>query len=89
MSNPLGYDYPAGAERDLRAPWNQPGECERCGGDGYVPCRYCEGDGPYDLCDDVTERCRECDGTGCGKTPAQKRADWEDEKADTEREERG
>lgn len=53
----LGYHYPAGAEHDPRAPWNQPGECEKC------------------------------DGLGREKTRAELRAEWEEDKADMEREE--
>ena len=46
----LGYDYPAGAEHDPRAPWNQsePEECGECGGgmtDGGNVCCVCEGTG--------------------------------------------
>lgn len=31
--NPLGWDYPAGAENDPNAPWNQPDieACDDCG----------------------------------------------------------
>ena len=30
MRDPLGWDYPAGAENDPRAPWNDPGHHSAC-----------------------------------------------------------
>ena len=36
----FGWSYPAGAEHDLRAPWNakdEPSDCETCGGTGRIP----------------------------------------------------
>ena len=45
----LGYDYPAGAEHDPSAPWNQsePEECPECedGMSGGNVCCACEGTG--------------------------------------------
>ena len=49
----LGHDYPAGAEHDPSAPWNQsePEECADCGGTGVLhgsecmPCGTCDGTG--------------------------------------------
>lgn len=76
----LGYHYPAGAEHDPRAPWNQPGECEECDGKGSVLL-------PGEDVGDEPEaaRCRYCDGTGREKTRAELRAEWEEDKADMER----
>lgn len=50
MKNPFGWNYPAGAEHDPRAPWNQKAEpeCQRCGetlrhdDDGPILCRFCD-----------------------------------------------
>lgn len=62
-SRVFGWDYPAGAENDPRAPWNQVDpKCERCGlvEDDCTckPCRKCGRDGQYldehDLCEDCT-----------------------------------
>jgi len=69
MNNRLG-DYPAGAEFDLRAPYNQNRKkCERCNGTGLI--FY---DEDYDEVseeifeilsgDKFTEECKECDGNG-------------------------
>ncbi len=33
----FGWDYPAGAEHDPSAPYNQPDVCERCEGTQRVP----------------------------------------------------
>ena len=54
MSNPFGHSYPAGAENDPRAPWNQsePDSCETCEG----KCTVDRGEGD--------EECPDCDGTG-------------------------
>ena len=50
----FGWNYPAGAEHDPRAPYNQhePDPCERCDGTGLIAD---EGG----LCN-----CPDCDGTG-------------------------
>lgn len=49
--NPFGYHYPAGAESDPRAPWNQRDieACDECGGEGK---------------NDEGEKCDACNGTG-------------------------
>ena len=67
----FGNYYPAGAEHDPRAPWNQEDadECETCGGDGS---------------DDDGERCEDCGGSGEGETPSQRRARLAEEKADAD-----
>ncbi len=67
MSGPLGWDYPAGAENDPRAPWNQRDAelCERCDGSGKM---------------DDGEACHECDGSG--EQPQPTREELEMEKAD-------
>ena len=38
----FGYNYPAGAEHDPNAPWNQkdPEECSECGGEGCEECDW-------------------------------------------------
>ena len=83
----FGYHYPAGAEHDPRAPWNQPGECETCGGSGKVECSFC--DGEQDDCGRCGGRgpevCPDCNGLGREKTRAELRAEWEEGKADMER----
>lgn len=42
--NVFGWSYPAGAENDSRAPWNQqdPADCRECRGDG---CEMCDWEG--------------------------------------------
>ena len=35
----FGYNYPAGAEHDPSAPWNQPDDCEHCNGTGRQKTR--------------------------------------------------
>ena len=71
-SRALGYDYPAGAEHDPRAPYNQrdPDNCEACDGKGTVD----RGDGD--------EECPDCDGTGDEHEPS--REEIAIEKADAE-----
>jgi len=72
----FGWSYPAGAENDPNAPWNQndPEICDCCDGDGYV-IESCCGDNikgnDIDLCPTCgehcgmeKEECSECDGTG-------------------------
>jgi len=90
MSRALGYDYPAGAERDSSAPWNQPGECETCDGSGSISCSHC--DGELDDCPrcggEPDYVCPDCGGSGREKTAAEKRAEWQEAKADMERDER-
>jgi DnaJ-class molecular chaperone len=83
--NPLGHNYPAGAEHDPSAPWNQPDDCELCGGEGVLPVLELESDEPK-TAGEVT--CPECNGTGRQKTRAELRAEYEEDKADMEREER-
>ena len=77
MISVFGWHYPAGAEHDPRAPWNQPSDCEKCDGTGQVTVG--KGDDAY------LDDCPHCDGTGLEKTAAQIRAECEEEKADMER----
>lgn len=74
--NPLGYNYPAGAEHDPSAPWNRPDDCETCGGEGL--CREVDG-GPY--------TCPDCGGIGRQKNRAELRREWLEDKADIARDE--
>jgi len=69
----FGYHYPPGAEHDPSAPWNQPSDCEECDGTGQVE----DSDGP--------DECQVCGGSGLEKTAADRRRDWEEWKADAER----
>lgn len=78
----FGHHYPAGAEHDPRAPWNQPGACEACDGDGRIILPAEDGDDEPDF-----ETCQECDGTGREKTAADLRTEMEEAKADMERDE--
>lgn len=50
MSNdPLGWNYPAGAENDPRAPWNEVEPCEDCENDpGGVCINHQDPDDDYD-----------------------------------------
>ena len=69
MINPLGWAYPAGAENDRHAPWNQPEPetCETCGeiieDDGWTRscgCRFCE-ECERLLTDDEVDFCHDCE----------------------------
>lgn len=63
----LGYAYPAGAEHDPSAPWNQsePEECPVCKGERLLTCYHCKGDGQCPVCDSSGKlECDACDGTG-------------------------
>lgn len=68
--NPLGCQYPAGAEHDPRAPWNQHDDedCPNCFGTGG---------------DDNLEICESCDGSGI--KPAPTREEIAIDKADRDR----
>jgi hypothetical protein len=85
MSGPLGWDYPAGAEHDPRAPWNEEDAepCDHCDGEGFVTCEDCDGAG---MCDTCGERgyvqCPSCIGSGEGETPTERRMRLAEEKAD-------
>jgi DnaJ-class molecular chaperone len=70
----FGNNYPAGAEHDPSAPWNQEDSefCDRCDGCGYI------GD------EDNERDCPDCGGTGEGETPSQRRARLAEEKADAD-----
>ena len=70
--NVFGWDYPAGAEHDPRAPWNEPPECEACDGCGEIPAEN----------GDDSEACEHCNGTGRQKSDKESREDYE---ADAER----
>ena len=73
IHGPFGWDYPAGAENDPRAPWNQPDQpqCEICGieyqefdDDGIADetscdCQFCEFCDKR-LADDDIDICAEC-----------------------------
>ena len=70
--------------------------CSECEGAKVVPCNECKGEGKHPetlckYCEDGTERCDECKGEGevHVKSKAELRADWEEDKADEERDERG
>lgn len=73
MSNPFGYDYPAGAENDPNAPWNQKdNECPDCEGAKKVCVSDCCGedfDEDTGICPYCKEHCNKsdcetCDGQG-------------------------
>lgn len=94
MSDPFGgnSNYPAGAERDPRAPYNQsePDQCEFCEGTGKVPCSTC------DERIHPNEDCAECDNSrlevcpdcgGSGEAEEKSREEIECEKADRARDE--
>lgn len=70
--NVFGWDYPAGAEHDPRAPWNQrePEDCRECGGAGDIFVLGCR------------SKCERCDGTGHEQSDKESREDYE---ADLER----
>jgi hypothetical protein len=78
----FGYNYPAGAERDPSAPWNQPDDCELCGGEGVLTALEFESGEPK-TAGEVA--CPECNGTGRQKTRAELRQEWLEDKADMER----
>lgn len=74
MKHPLGWDYPAGAEHDPNAPYNQTDdvpECSECGcegGDGYseepFKCARCE------MTDHLTEKgCKPLEDKGLKECP--------------------
>lgn len=52
MRSTFGWDYPAGAEHDPNAPYNQRDEdCPKCDGLGTILgdiCVYCDGTGARD-----------------------------------------
>ena len=78
----FGWNYPAGAEHDPRAPYNQhePEACPACEG-GLIQCPECEGKGQCWECDSSGKsRCDECDGTGEEHKPT--REEIECDKAD-------
>lgn len=62
----MGYNYPAGAEHDPRAPWNQsePEECGVCHGEGRHECHDCDGAGCDECACNKVVDCSACDGTG-------------------------
>ena len=85
----FGNNYPAGAEHDPRAPWNQEDadECKTCAGSGEIVCPDCRGrgvDGNCAECEYGKMPCEDCDGTGEGETPSQRRARLAEEKADAD-----
>ena len=85
--NVFGWNYPAGAENDPAAPWNQrdPEACETCE-DGLVVCAVCKGVGQCFECDSSGKvRCDDCDGTGEETKPS--REEIAIEKADRARDE--
>ena len=68
--------------------------CSECEGEKTVPCNECDGAGahpetPCKYCEDGKQKCEECDGTGevHVKSAAEARAEWEEDKADMERDE--
>ena len=62
MTDPFGWSYPAGAENDPSAPYNDPGDgpCDHCGHEG-CECMYCPAcDEPSDeLVNGLCPHCRE------------------------------
>jgi hypothetical protein len=66
MRNPFGWAYPAGAENDPRAPYNQPYPevCEHCDseidvdGCNCVYCEDCDERIPEDTEDGLCVQCR-------------------------------
>lgn len=80
MSGPLGWDYPAGAEHDPRAPWNEEDAepCPRCNGTGRIPLEPPDTDPD----DPETDSCPDCFGSGEGETPTERRMRLAEEKAD-------
>lgn len=70
--SPFGWDYPAGAEHDPRAPWNQEDadDCPECDGTGQVN----DSDGP--------DECQVCGGSGRGETLSERRMRLLEDKAD-------
>ena len=74
--NVFGWNYPAGAENDPAAPWNQKDAEE---------CRECEGHGTKINHDGSDGVCPVCDGTGEETKPS--RAEIAMEKADRARDE--
>lgn len=69
----LGFDYPAGAEQDPDAPWNEKDEepCGKCEGTGEVNCPTCRGlrrDGSCPECEYGKHQCDKCEGTGYWKS---------------------
>lgn len=94
--NVFGYDYPAGAQNDPRAPYNQhdPDACPSCE-DGLIMCPECKGDGQCLECDSSGKvRCDDCNGTGEEHKPSRDEIECEradrarDEEKDREAEER-
>ena len=52
----------------------EPDECpEECGGNGYIDCWNCDGDGAAEVTDDemtiCEEECNVCNGLGCWECP--------------------
>jgi len=71
--NPFGWSYPAGAEHDPNAPYNQPDlpdECPQCGEPNYDE----DGDPLHDgiFCS------KECEDVYMEPDPPDLREDWED-----------
>lgn len=64
--NPFGYHYPAGAESDPRAPWNQRDveACDSCDGTGRVSCTDCRGEDCQKCDAEGFNPCCDCNGTG-------------------------
>lgn len=64
--NPFGWEYPAGAEFDPSAPWNQPDACEACDGEGriWIPPPMTDDSEDYDEDDGAFEECDKCAGSG-------------------------
>jgi DnaJ-class molecular chaperone len=84
----FGYNYPAGAEHDPSAPWNQPDDCELCGGDGVKALSELGPSAWGEDCFSEQDRivtCPDCSGTGRQKTRAELRAEYEEDKADMAR----
>lgn len=68
----MSNNYPAGAEHDSSAPYNQKdyGKCTYCGGSGHIQDKeFCKEEKILGNCDgkgclDCMIECTKCDGTG-------------------------
>lgn len=97
MSNVFGWDLPGGVTHamiDEHFGRDRTEACSECE-EGQAPCNECSGKGcpenPCEYCLSTgKQKCEECDGTGevPAKSAAESRADWEESKADEERDER-
>lgn len=66
--------------------FGSPDDCEKCEGDGQIPCPDCEGLA-CDLCEEGTVECPDCDGDGYGLSPEETQYERDCERADRHRDE--